>query len=122
MNTASTSAPRDAPLLLIVDDDFLLRSMAAETLRHAGFAVGECASGQDALSQFGARPAALVLLDVMMPGLDGYEVCRRLRLLPGGARVPVLMLTGLNDTDSIEQAYGCGATEPQPRPRFKKTA
>ncbi len=97
--------------LLVVDDDFLSRSMAAKTLRHAGFEVSDAASGEDALALFEQRPFDLVLLDVMMPGLDGYEVCRRVRTMPHGARVPVLMLTGLNDTDSIEQAYGNGATD-----------
>jgi diguanylate cyclase (GGDEF)-like protein/PAS domain S-box-containing protein len=53
----------------------------------------------------------LWLLDVMMAGIDGYETCRRLRALPHGQRVPVLMLTGLNDTESIERAYEAGATD-----------
>ena len=97
--------------ILIADDDTLLRSMAAQTLRHAGFDVAEVASGQAALDAFAADPRDLVLLDVMMDGLDGFETCARLRALPGGARVPVLMLTGLNDTASIETAYRAGATD-----------
>jgi DNA-binding response OmpR family regulator len=110
----SAASPPDAAAparLLIVDDDFMLRSMTAATLRHAGFAVSECASGEDALAQFEALAPALVLLDVMMPGLDGYEVCRRLRALPAGARVPVWMLTGMDDAESRAQAQRSGATD-----------
>ncbi|WP_088280789.1 bifunctional diguanylate cyclase/phosphodiesterase [Ideonella sp. A 288] len=97
--------------LLVVDDDCLLRGMAARTLRHAGFDIVEADSGEQALSVFEATPFDLVLLDVLMAGIDGFETCRRLRRLPGGARVPVLMLTGLNDTESIDRAYEAGATD-----------
>lgn len=97
--------------LLVVDDDMLLRSMAVKALKHAGFTVSDASNGEDALAKFGNHTYDLVLLDVMMPGMDGYEVCLRLRDLPQGARVPILMLTGLNDTDSIELAYRNGATD-----------
>ena len=97
--------------LLLVDDDALLRTIAAKTLRHARFRVSEAASGEDALAQFEQHDFDLVLLDVMMPGLDGYEVCRRIRATAWGARVPILILTGLDDTGSIERAYAHGATD-----------
>ncbi len=102
---------RGTPRLLLVDDDPMLRHMAARTLRHAGFEVVDAADGEACLAAFAAQAFDLVLLDVMLPGLDGFEVCQRLRSLPRGARVPVLMLTGLNDTGSIDQAYGHGATD-----------
>jgi diguanylate cyclase (GGDEF)-like protein len=97
--------------LLIVDDDALLRGMATKTLLHAGFEVSEAASGEDALARIGEASYDLILLDVMMSGLDGYEVCQRIRAMVQGARVPILMLTGLNDTASIELAYANGATD-----------
>ena len=97
--------------LLLVDDDLLMRSVAAKTLRHAGFNVHDADSGEDALAQFERQSFDLVLLDVMMPGIDGYEVCQRVRAMARGARVPILMLTGLNDTESIELAYRHGATD-----------
>jgi diguanylate cyclase (GGDEF)-like protein len=102
---------RTAAHLLVVDDDLMLRSMAAKTLRHAGFEVRDAASGEAALALFEERPCELLLLDLMMPGLDGYEVCQRIRATPHGERVPILMLTGLNDTESIELAYRHGATD-----------
>lgn len=97
--------------LLIVDDDMLLRSVAAKTLRHAGFQVCDTDSGEDSLLKFASGAYDLILLDVMMPGMDGFEVCRRIRGMPRGAEIPILMLTGLDDTESIEKAYQHGATD-----------
>jgi diguanylate cyclase (GGDEF)-like protein/PAS domain S-box-containing protein len=105
------ATPPDRPSLLLVDDDALLRSMASRTLRHAGFDVSEAASGEEALDACAGTLFDLVLLDVMMGGIDGFETCRRLRAQPQSAQVPVLMLTGLDDTGSIEQAYQAGATD-----------
>jgi len=97
--------------LLIVDDDLLLRSIAAKTLQHAGFQVTAAASGEEALLLFEEHAYDLLLLDVIMPGRDGYDVCQRIRAMPRGAQVPILMLTGLNDTASIELAFSHGATD-----------
>jgi diguanylate cyclase (GGDEF)-like protein len=105
------NSPGAAERLLIVDDDRMLSGMAAKTLRHAGFVVNVADSGEAALERFAEQSYDLVLLDVMMPGLDGYEVCQRMRAMPRGARVPILILTGLNDTGSIENAYLHGATD-----------
>ena len=105
------NAPGTAERLLVVDDDPMLRGMAARTLRHAGFDVIEAESGEQALDLLEAARVNLVLLDVLMGGIDGFETCRRLRARPGGRRLPVLMLTGLNDGESIEQAYEAGATD-----------
>jgi diguanylate cyclase (GGDEF)-like protein/PAS domain S-box-containing protein len=97
--------------LLLVDDDLILRGMATQTLRHAGFEVTAVDSGEEGLRVFETELIDLVLLDVMMPGLDGFEVCSRLRAMPRGAQVPILMLTGLNDAESVEAAFRCGATD-----------
>ncbi|MEO8250049.1 MAG: EAL domain-containing protein [Burkholderiales bacterium] len=97
--------------LLVVDDDPLLRSISERTLRHAGFEVTVAGSGEEAISAFESEQFSLVLLDVMMPGIDGYETCTRLRAMPKGVSVPILMLTGLNDSESIDQAYQAGATD-----------
>jgi diguanylate cyclase (GGDEF)-like protein len=97
--------------LLLIDDDALLRGMATKTLQHAGFEVSLAASGEAALARFAERAYDLVLLDLMMPGLDGYETCQRIRSMPGGALVPILIFTGLNDTESIDRAYRNGATD-----------
>jgi len=97
--------------LLLVDDDLMIRMLAAESLRHAGFDVREADCGEEALRLFNEEDFDLMLLDVMMPGIDGYQVCEQIRQHAKGAWLPILMLTGLNDTDSIERAYACGATD-----------
>ncbi len=96
--------------VLIVDDDAALRMLMAQCLGGAGMAVHEAPDGEQALAAFADQPADLVLLDLMMPGMDGFQVCRALRGLPGGADVPVLVVTGLDDTESLERAYEAGAT------------
>ncbi len=97
--------------MLIIDDDLLVRMLAAESLKASGFDVYEAVDGTSGLAQIELRPPDLVLLDVRMPGIDGYEVCRILRDRPELARIPVIMLTGLDDTPSVERAYECGATD-----------
>lgn len=82
--------------VLLVDDDAMIRMLAAESLRHAGFEVSEADCGEQALRVFEESPFDLMLLDVLMPGIDGYTVCERLRRHPRGQWLPILMLTGLN--------------------------
>jgi PleD family two-component response regulator len=99
------------PLVLAVDDDMTLRLMMREALEQAGFAVAEAENGQQALALYEQLQPAIVLLDVLMPELDGFKTCAALRGLPGGADTPVLMVTGLDDIDSINRAYEVGATD-----------
>jgi diguanylate cyclase (GGDEF)-like protein/PAS domain S-box-containing protein len=99
------------PLILIADDDGTSRLLMQRALEQVGFEVVEAADGVAAVAAFTARRPDLVVLDVVMPGLDGYEVCARLRACPGGDATPILMLTGLDDIDSINRAYEVGATD-----------
>lgn len=103
--------PAPPTRLLVVDDDDAVRHIAAQTLRQSGFEVVEAVTGDQALALFAAQHFDLVLLDVQMPGRDGFETCRQLRRLPGGDTVPVLILTGLNDRESIDRAFEAGATD-----------
>jgi diguanylate cyclase (GGDEF)-like protein len=102
---------RDTIRLLIVDDDLVVRTLAAESLKAAGFEVSEAGDGPSGLAQIEQCRPDLLLLDLIMPGMDGYEVCRALRERPDLARMPVIMLTGLQDSASIERAYESGATD-----------
>ena len=104
-------APQKGAHILLVDDDDIIRMMASESLRHADFVVSEATSAEEALALFEKHDFQLVLLDVVMPGLNGYQVCEAIRQYPHGARVPIVMMTGLSDTESIEQAYLAGATD-----------
>lgn len=98
-------------VVLVVDDDITLRFLARETLEQAGFDVDEAEDGQEALEAFSKRRHDIVLLDVNMPNMDGFEACGVLRTLAAGDSVPVLMMTGLDDVASINRAYEVGATD-----------
>jgi two-component system OmpR family response regulator len=95
--------------LLIVDDEDNLRSMLAAALQHHGFTVTTAANGRQALDAIPKDRPDLVLLDVMMPDLDGFEVCRRLRT--DGDRTPVLFLTARDSTEDKVRGLTLGGDD-----------
>mgnify|MGYP000126431874 CR=1 FL=1 len=96
--------------VLVVDDNLHNRLVVQGHLEVAGHTVLLAEDGEQALSLFADGDVDLVLLDILMPGLDGYEVCRRIRGMPGGERVPVLMLTAL-DSQYAGEAEEAGADD-----------
>ena len=102
---------REAPLILIADDDETERFLQRQVLEPEGFQVTEAKDGEAALQVFNQHSPDLVILDVMMPEMSGFEVCQAIRTLPGGRNTPVLMATALDDVDSIDRAYRVGATD-----------
>jgi diguanylate cyclase (GGDEF)-like protein/PAS domain S-box-containing protein len=95
----------------VVDDDEVARMLIRGALEHEGFAVEEGSNGREAITAFlDGRPDA-VILDVVMPVMDGFETCAALRRIPAGADVPILMLTGKDDVDYVRQAFDLGATD-----------
>jgi two-component system OmpR family response regulator len=96
------AASQDSGTLLVVDDEPTVRELLSATLRYAGFTVATAATGQEALAEISQQPPDLVVLDVMLPDIDGFEVLRRLRELPRmleghrGRTMPVLFLTALD--------------------------
>jgi diguanylate cyclase (GGDEF)-like protein/PAS domain S-box-containing protein len=103
--------PEPPAVVLIVDDDCVGRTLVQEALTIEGFTVVEADDGKEVTPLFEAHHPDLVLMDALMPGMDGFQACKALRELPGGLDVPVLMLTGLGDVDSISQAFEAGATD-----------
>jgi DNA-binding response OmpR family regulator len=99
------------PVVLIADDDDNFRLLARKALEVAGFRVEEVEDGERLLELFEQIPPDIVLLDIMMPGMDGFMVCSKIRERPGGEYIPVLMVTGLDDIESISKAYEVGATD-----------
>jgi diguanylate cyclase (GGDEF)-like protein len=98
--------------ILIIDDDPVIRLLSATALQAAGLQIAEFASGEEGLQHFIVAGGDAVLLDVLMPnGMDGFAACREFRKLPYGQHIPVLMMTGLDDLESINQAYEAGATD-----------
>jgi len=95
--------------LLLVDDEDNLRSMLEAALRYEGFEVHAAASGRDALDAVDTCAPDLVVLDVMLPDLDGFEVCRRLR--NDGVRTPVLFLTARDATDDNVRGLTLGGDD-----------
>jgi signal transduction histidine kinase len=100
-----------APLALIADDDVVIRMFARETLEQAGWLVAEAENGHLAYETFQRCTPDVVLLDVMMPEMDGFTTCERLRRLPSGEHIPILIMTGRDDFESITKAYDAGATD-----------
>ena len=109
---ASEECPETAKAhALLVDDDPVMRMLVREALEQCGLMVDEAEDGRQALSAYKRTRPDIVLMDVMMPLMDGFEACRLLRANPEGDRTPVIMVTGLDDLDSITQAYEAGATD-----------
>jgi diguanylate cyclase (GGDEF)-like protein/PAS domain S-box-containing protein len=99
------------PLALIVDDDLTFRTLFRMSLDQLDLRVEEAASGQEAIELATMRMPDIVILDMQMPDMDGFTTCQRLRQLPGGDVVPILVITGLDDVESIAHAYDMGATD-----------
>ncbi|MEO8122419.1 MAG: EAL domain-containing protein [Burkholderiales bacterium] len=114
MNQPVHLSGRGAPALrkvLLVDDDEVNLLLTSHALRDAGFEVTEVTSGERALELLDTWVPDIVVLDALMPGLDGFQTCRILRSRSGFDALPVLMLTGLDDDASITRAYESGATD-----------
>jgi PAS domain S-box-containing protein len=101
----------DQPQVLLVDDDEVNLLVTAVALRERGFRITEAAGGDQALRLLRQQTFDVVLLDAMMPALDGFDTCRLLRRISGLENLPVLMLTGLDDDASITKAYNAGASD-----------
>ncbi|MGO8857204.1 MAG: putative bifunctional diguanylate cyclase/phosphodiesterase [Steroidobacteraceae bacterium] len=97
--------------VLIVDDDPVFTLLAGETLQQAGFEAPVAHSLRTAIALFGSERPDLVLLDVELPDASGFDLCARIRATPAGLDVPIIMVTGNNDTESIARAYEVGATD-----------
>ena len=97
--------------VLVVDDHILNVKLLEAKLQVVGFTVDTAMNGEEALAKVAAERPNLVLLDVMMPGMDGYEVCRRLRANPATAGLPVIMVTALDKESDREAGMAAGAEE-----------
>jgi diguanylate cyclase (GGDEF)-like protein len=96
--------------ILLADDDATVRLLMHAALLKAGFQVTLACDGEEAVRLFEAAPADMVMLDVEMPGMDGYQVCSYLRTKIGN-ELPIMMVTGMDDMQSIDRAFEAGATD-----------
>ena len=99
------------PVILVVDDEEEIRTVMRLTLTIAGYEVREAENGERALDSLEKNLPDLILLDVLMPGMDGFEVCRRVRANSETAQIPVLILSARTDARSREDGLDAGATK-----------
>jgi signal transduction histidine kinase len=102
--------------ILVVDDDPVVRSLMRATLENDNFEVIEAGDGVEGCRLFEEHRPDLLLVDVVMPRMDGFELCRELRGRPASTYVPIVVATGLDDVPSITRAYDAGATDFIPKP------
>jgi len=97
--------------VLVADDDPVMRLLMLEMLAQVGLDAVEASDGRAAVASFRDNAPDLVLLDVDMPLLDGFSVCRAIRKLESSSHIPVIMVTGGDDLEAVTQAYEAGATD-----------
>jgi diguanylate cyclase (GGDEF)-like protein len=102
---------KESALLLVVEDDAPMRLMIRRVLERDGYEIREAVDGASALVAYEQYKPDLVLMDAILPGIDGFSAMQQITTRPEDERCPCLMLTGLNDDRSVEQAFACGATD-----------
>ena len=107
--------------VLVIDDDAQARALVAASLESKGYEVRGATGGVNGLTLADAEPPDVILLDLEMPGMDGYEVCRILRQGPKTGTIPVVMLTVSDDPHLNREAYAAGAQACVLKP-FRKEA
>ncbi len=104
-------AERKTPLLLVIDDDIVIRTMLMKSLQKQGYDAIEASNGSEGVELFQQHRPDLVLLDVLMPVMNGFEACLEMRALDPERTVPIIMLTGLDDVASVDKSFDAGATD-----------
>ena len=99
------------PIVIVADDDAGTRYLMTCMLTSEGFSVVEASNGQEAVDAFIKHCPDVILMDVEMPVMDGYQACSVIRQSHGGSDLPVVMVTGREDSDSVNRAYEIGATD-----------
>lgn len=103
-------------LVLIVDDDRSTRSALRAALQRSGFVVTEAADGSEVEAEVQRMRPDVILMDALMPTMDGFTACARLQESPEWRQIPILMITALEDSASIERAFAAGASDYIPKP------
>lgn len=106
--------------ILIVEDEESLLKLETILLTVKGYEVVGVPNGKDAIDTLASESFDLVLLDIMLPDIDGFEVCRLIRMNPNTSRLPVVMLTAKKNTEDLERGVSCGASAYLTKP-FKST-
>jgi diguanylate cyclase (GGDEF)-like protein/PAS domain S-box-containing protein len=99
------------PQLLLIDDDQTLHLWAHRNLSKTEFTLTSCFGGKEGIESFQEHLPTIVIIDIEMPGMDGFAACAAIRSLPNGKNIPVVMMTVTEDPEKIAQAYTSGATD-----------
>ncbi|MDZ8035814.1 PleD family two-component system response regulator [Nostoc sp. DedSLP04] len=105
------TAQESQSLVLIVDDEPFIRMILRHFLEREGYQIVEAQNGIEAINLFNRLHPDIVLLDAIMPDMDGFECCTQLELLDCNKYTPVLMITGLEDQESVDRAFAVGAMD-----------
>ncbi|RCJ39567.1 diguanylate cyclase response regulator [Nostoc minutum NIES-26] len=107
----NTILQADQSLVLIVDDEPFIRTQLRLSLQCEGYQTAEAQDGREALTVFDQLHPDIVLLDAIMPDMDGFDCCTQLQSLDSGKNTPILMITGLEDQESVDRAFEVGAID-----------
>ncbi|MBI2640478.1 MAG: response regulator [Candidatus Sungbacteria bacterium] len=97
--------------ILIIEDDAFLRKLLAEKLAREGFQVKETAGGKDAMEHLAQEVPHAVLLDLVMPGVDGFQILQEIRKNPASKNIPVIVLSNLGEQEHVDRARSLGADD-----------
>jgi len=115
-----TMAEQRIAQIMVVDDDPDTVSILARHLQREGYTAIEAGSGQDCLRLLRDRTADVILLDLMMPGMDGFDVCRALKGNPRTAEIPIIMITARDDLDARAEGMRLGVSDFLAKPVFRR--
>ncbi len=106
--------------IMVVDDDLDTVSILARHLQREGYVAIEASSGIECLRTVRERPVDVILLDLMMPGMDGFDVCRALKADPNTAEIPIIMITARDDLDARAEGMRLGVSDFLAKPVFRR--
>lgn len=111
MGDTNAVVQQESPLILVIDDDRSMRTLLNLAMEEEGYRVIDAKDGEQGIREYRRCRPDMVLLDAVMPGMDGFTCCQHIREIPGGDRTPILMITVLDDQDSVDQAFSAGTTD-----------
>jgi two-component system sensor histidine kinase/response regulator len=111
VNASNTNAQSPKPRILVVDDVVQNLQVVGTMLRHEGYEIMPASSGSQALERMQVRAPDLILLDLMMPEMDGLQVCRRIKTDPRTEQIPIIFLTASNEMEHLVRGFEAGAVD-----------
>lgn len=97
--------------IFVIEDDKFLRELMCEELQREGFSVGSAVDGEDGLQKVPQEMPGLILLDLILPGIDGFEVLKKLKENPSVSQIPVVILSNLGQKDNLDKGMSLGAID-----------